>query len=963
MGTNDPLLRALAKVCQEHPTRRKVLLLGNPAHGAAVLERLTRSGVNWANLAVRSAVGYAAELCAGILESTPIPPGAGPAVAAMLLAEDIPAESRLRAVGSSQGAAAAVWRTISDLRMAGLQSKDLDAKHFVDTKRAKEVRDLLAAYEKHLAKNDWYDESDLLKAGAEAVKKAKDLILVPKPCRWSAREAAFIKAAGCAVVEVPVRREGGLEVMSAKASVLRAVSQEAEAREIGRRILEAKVPLDEVEIALAGPEYDRAVLVEFLEKAEIPFTLSQGYPLGAIRPGKALLGYLAWVESGFEAGALEKLLRAGVLTLKRVDENASGLAAARALARFSGYKGRAAYDKVFRAQEAHLEESAKEHEREGELEQAEAARKRLAILKSVGQAVADIVRSADWADSEDKILLSKAVEGCCAFMHTYAATRNPLEVAALAVLCDALAVPVLAGDRAMNRMEACRLLRETALTVSLGAERARPGKVHVTSLADAGWEGRPFAFVAGLTLTNHPGRTFQDPFLLDEERQSLGSGLATAEELALERARDIDGSLASLQGRAAFSAYVFDGGEGREVGPAALFLKVARKALNKPEAGYKDLDDIVGKPVSLPPEDKALPMDELSWWLAAEAGAKDGEKAFPWLKDAAEAARARRGAELTIHEGLVPSAAGALDPTMKDAAVSATYMADLAACPFRFFLKRVLEVDPKEEEERDPLVWLDALERGSLLHEVYADFLRGLKGRAPDLGKDEDALLGLLDKKLEDLRGLIPPATEALFAGEKDELKRDALLFLRKTAEEWPGRKPIGFEVAFGMRDDSGEKLSHSKPVAASFGGESFNIRGRVDRVDKTADGYEIVDYKTGRLTDNKREEMGRLPAAFQPAFYSKAVEVLLKADDPKAKVKAFAFLFSTRAGRWSMLRMGPDAVEKISQEIPRLLKLLKKGIFHQTMEEEECRYCPFSAACGEEPWKRAQVLLGVEAA
>jgi RecB family exonuclease len=939
MTIEDPLLAALAKACREHPSRRKVLFLKNPGQGAAALERLARLGEGWANVSVHAPARYAEEILFHQLDRDPLPPGSGPAVAAMLLAEDIPAESRLRAAGASQGSARAAWRTLCDLRMAGLRSKDLCARHFLCEMRAKEVAGLLAAYEGRLDGNRWHDDADLLKAGANAVGKTRDLLLVQTPCRWSVLESAFFKAAGRAVLPVPAHGEGGLKAMKAEASVFRAASQDAEAREIARRILGSGRPLDEVEIALAGSEYDRTVLAEFLEKSGIPFTLSQGRPLGSLRPGKALLGYLAWVESGFEAGSLERLLRSGVLTLKNKDKDgsASSLAAARVLARFSGYKGRAASGNAFKAQGARLEETIQEAGREGDPERADAARKRLDDLFPLGEAVAAIVDSASWADSGGEVRLSEAVNGCRAFLGAFTAVRDDLDNGALAALCDALAVSVKPGDRALTRMDACRLLRETALAASLGAERGRPGKVLVTPLSSAGWEGRPMTFLAGLTLANHPGRAFQDPFLLDEERKSLG-GLATAEELAQERSVEINGRLSSLQGVAVFSAYAFDGEEGREAGPAALFLEAARKALDRPDASYKDFDEAAGVPVGLHPTGEALPMDDLSWWLGADAPA-EARKAFPWLKDA-------RGSAFTAFDGLVPSAAGAMDPTRKDEAVSAAYMADLAACPLRFFLKRALGIAPKEDEERDPLVWLDALERGSLLHAAYADFLRGL-GRPPDPAKDERALLDMLEGKLAALRGLIPPATDALFAAEKDDLERDARLFLRKTAEEWAIREPIGFEVAFGMKDESGEALSREDPVPVNFGGESFNIRGRVDRVDKTAEGYEIVDYKTGRFSKDRSEYMRSIPALFQPAFYSRAVEALLKGRDPKAKVLAFTFLFSTRAGRWSSLRLRPEEIEMASEKIPDLLKLLKEGRFHQTTDQEECRFCPFGPACG----------------
>lgn len=949
--SSEPLLCALEQACREFPARRKVLLLSDPARGAAILERLTRR-TSWANLLVQSPARYAEELAGSTLEQrAPLPPAAGPGLAAWLLSGPVKA-GRLNALAASPGTAQALWRTLRDLRLAGVSSQDLEGRHFLAPKRHEEIRALLAGYERALADNGWHDEADALRAGAARADKSQDLVLVPEPQRWNALEQALIDACAHRRRAVTLHREGGLSAMPATPDAFRAVTQEAEARQIIQKVLESKTPFDRVEVALAGPAYDQTVLTELCDKLGVPFTVAGGYPVATLPAGKAVLGYLAWVESGFETGLLEKLLRSGAVSLKNAGE-VSALAAARALSRYSLYKGRPAYERVLKARVQELEAAAKAAERDEDPAAAQAALQGLSGFEEVAKALRLIVEGAAWADA-DRIPLSDAVAGTIAFLSAFVPTRSELDGLSVSTLKDALNAAAATGDRALTRAEVCLLLRETCLAVAPGAERARPGKLHITSLDQAGWEGRPLTFVAGLTLYNHPGRVGQDPFLLDEERRRLGRALLTAEEAQSDRSRLVAGRLASLKGAAVFSAYAFDAAEGREAGPAALFLEVVRRVKSKPEAGYREIDGLIGEPVAL----GAAPVDELSWWLARTPLPAEVAKAFAWAADAEKAAQARADDKFGPYDGLVSAAGG--DPTKKDHPISASYMADLAACPFRFFLKRVLLLRPKEDEERDPLVWLDPAERGELLHEIYAEFLRLQGDRPPDPKNGEKPLLALLDGKLEALKTLIPPATDALFEGEKKELRAEALLFLRKTAEEWALRRPVGREVSFGMTDSAGETLSSPKPVAVTLGGERFHIRGAIDRVDKVGEhDYEVLDYKTGRLTDTKIEEMEALPAGFQPAFYMKAVEELLKKDDPQAKVTAFHFLFSTRAGRWTRLAMTPAQAKEVEDSIHGLLETLRQGRFRQTEDKDTCERCPYASVCGDAPWERAKLLHG----
>jgi RecB family exonuclease len=960
----------LAEVCRKRPTDRKYLLLQNMAHGVAAVERLARGGAAWANLLPKPPVDLAKHILAATEPGlVPVPSGVELALMAQILSQ-VPAHSRLQPLAGTPGVAPALWRTIRDLRMADVSAKDLKGDHFLSAMRASELKGLLAAYEDLLAKHGWVDDADMLRRAAKLGKTfpgaADWVLLLPEGAFWSRLERQFLESLPAKPIPVPLSI-APVEPLSADGrpafAVFQAVSQDAEAREIVRRILSEKIAFDEVELACAGGEFDRAVLWDLFQRLEIPCTLADGLPVTVTRPGKAVLGYLRWIETGFEVGPLVRLLRSGVLTMDVEGEELSGNKVANSLERFSSYRGLASYSRVLDAHELELEAEVKRLKAEDSDDAVAQAQDRLERFKTVRKAILLFIKKSEWAAAPAAVSLQAAVAGCLAFMegHVAALKESEIERAALESLQGSLRALAQLGDRQVALSVACAFIKEALLGLSVGGGRSRPGHVHVTSLENAGWEGRRRVFLTGLTMSAFPGRAAQDPFLLDEERERLKAGLETSVETHARRRRIVYERLSVLSGPTVFSAATHDSAEGRETGPSTLFLEAVRCKTGDLALTYGDLGKAVGEPVGLAPSQDGLAADDLSWWLRDGVTLAEAEKAFPAAKRGRLAVEARQEAAWSVYDGSVPSAAGKFDPTTAAMPVSSGFMGELAQCPFRFFLTRVLRIKSKEEEERDPLEWLNRLERGQLLHEVYSRFLRELRDKkeTPNPKKHGKRLAEIVREEIAARRAVLPPLFEGTFAQEEAALVRDAELFLENVAKDWPSASPIGFEVSFGMPDEGGhEELASAEPMPVEFGtGNKFLIRGRVDRIDRVEGNiFEVVDYKTGRYSPKKAEVY--LPKEIQPMFYLKAVEKLLQTRFPDASVGGFTFLYSSLLGEWNRVRRPAALVDKVSGMMTHLLSLLRRGAFIQAWEKEECRYCNYKAICGDEPSKRANSLL-----
>src|SRR6185295_14812587 len=170
-------------------------------------------------------------------------------------------------------------------------------------------------------------------------------------------------------------------------------------------------------------------------------------------------------------------------------------------------------------------------------------------------------------------------------------------------------------------------------------------------------------------------------------------------------------------------------------------------------------------------------------------------------------------------------------------------------CPFRFFLKRGLGIRPLDERERDRDVWLDPLTRGSELHDLYASLLRRCReaGRCADEQQDGAWLKDLSQARLAELQREMPAATLEILERESKDFLADVELFLDAECRNSVST-PIGFEVSFGRPlDDAVEPLARAEAVEIDLGeGLTFRIAGRIDRIDKVGDTFEVLDYKTG---------------------------------------------------------------------------------------------------------------------
>jgi len=155
-------------------------------------------------------------------------------------------------------------------------------------------------------------------------------------------------------------------------------------------------------------------------------------------------------------------------------------------------------------------------------------------------------------------------------------------------------------------------------------------------------------------------------------------------------------------------------------------------------------------------------------------------------------------------------------------------------CPYRFFLESVLNLESKEPPEAG----FDAQQLGSMLHAI----LERAYGEADD-PSDPVTVLPILRELAEAEFDAAPEKygfrPTALWTVEREQLLDKLVETVCRLAEVGGDWTPIAFEASFGREG--------VPPLVLEVDGESIQLRGVIDRVDRNREGsLRVVDYKTG---------------------------------------------------------------------------------------------------------------------
>lgn len=303
---------------------------------------------------------------------------------------------------------------------------------------------------------------------------------------------------------------------------------------------------------------------------------------------------------------------------------------------------------------------------------------------------------------------------------------------------------------------------------------------------------------------------------------------------------------------------------------------------------------------------------------------------------------------------------------------SATSLETFAECPFRFFLQNVLWLEDLPEVEPN----ISAADRGSVVHAILSTFYR--RWRASGGSK---VSISAMTEAVELMREIIEeeltkyPFESPLWEATCIQMRGgsqtgpgylERFLVRESEGEESP-LVPSCFEFSFGMEkaeSDDPASVEEAVELAGSDTLDHFRIRGRIDRIDISPEGFFLIyDYKTGTQHPGFKDiEAGK---ALQLPLYLLAFESLSNKRGVAAgyyKIRRDVesrMLLCNETGRSlisSRPKISPDFSGTLARSCDFALEYTRR-IRHGEFplpNEEKCPngYCEFRRICRFDPYR-----------
>ena len=540
------------------------------------------------------------------------------------------------------------------------------------------------------------------------------------------------------------------------------------------------------------------------------------------------------------------------------------------------------------------------------------------------------------------------------------AVRDPARI--LSVLAE-LAPMAPVGPATLDEVRLVLGQRLTELAHPPASNRY--GKVFIAPVQAARGMAFDVVFIPALAERLFPQKVAQDPLLRDRQRTML-TGLETTDDRVLAERLALRLGAGAARRKLVLSWPRIDAQQARARVPSFYGLEVLRAAEGT-LPGFSELmrraEQVGASRIGWPaPADPSQAIDEAEHDLsllerAFHAPERDRRGTGHYLLGTnphlarALRARARRWLRRwTSADGLVdPSdearaAIAQHAPSLRP--FSPTALQDYPACPYRFLLRAVHRLAPREVPEA--IDEIDPLSRGSLLHEVQFELLRELQqaGALPlaESGLDYarsrlEAILHRVAARWEDeLSPAIPRIWEDSIAGLAADLRE----WLRRLSQdsEWT---PSHFELSFGLPDlTEHDPHSTKEPVVLD---EGLRLRGSIDLVERDRNrSLRATDHKSGKQRANPGVVIGG-GTVLQPALYALVLSKLF----PEARVDGGRLYYCTFAGGFTAVEVPLD--EQARSSVGELSKTIEDalatGFLPAAPKNGECTYCDFLPVCG----------------
>jgi RecB family exonuclease len=896
-------------------------------------------------------------------------------------------------VAQFPGFPGALARTLTDLRLGGVQPADPDLAH------------LLERYEAELSSARLADQATRFHTATEIAATGAHvfcglplvLLDVPLESRAArefiaalvARSSAVLVVAQSAVAAeweqllgvsaIEIRSEAGTTLASAQqhlfsreiiptrpadasCRLFSAPGAALEAIEIARTLRDAArhgVPFDTMAILMRRPEQYQPVIEEALRRARI----SAYFTRGTRRPDISGRAFLALLRCAQER--LSAVRFAEYLSLDQAPPGENGEVRAPAgweklIVDASVVGDRARWERRLNGLEAELRAryDASDEDKDGATR--ERLRHKIDNLESLKafalpliERLAELPEYAAWP--EWLALLHEIADATLRSPGAVHDLLDEFQIMAEAPLNEGSGEPQpVELETVIHALEPhLRFLRETP-------DDYRYGRVFVGGIEEARAMNFRIVAIPGLNEGDFPRQITGDPLLPDDRKRALGLAVEDEqqEQLLLHTAL----ACASERVIASYSEVDLLSGRKRVL---SLYAAELMKAARGSDLDIKKLEEDAGAAQESragwpAPRNPADAIDDAEFDLAVlrDAMSPDGKgvgayltKVNPHLVRSLRA-RGRRWREKWFPEdGLVALDIHALkileQHRLGTRAYSASALQRFAVCPYQFALRAIYGLQPAEQPAA--LQRMDPAVRGSIFHETQFEFLREMRdldllpADQEVLPEMFDALDAALDQVAARYAEKLAPALPYIWNAEVEAIRADLRGWIKRMAETSGDWTPIAFELSFGIphSGDSHDPHSLAEPVTIL---DSFQLKGSIDLVERHRTNIlRVVDHKTGSAPSPAPQSIGN-GEVLQPVLYALAAEQALN-----EKVVTGRLHYATLRANYHEINIPiRDFTRTVAERALRIIdESLKQGFLPAAPRKDACKKCEYRVVCG----------------
>lgn len=858
----------------------------------------------------------------------------------------------------SYSLAIAVRLALFELKSAGYTGSTLPVHSFVSREKGQDMKLLFQAYEKGLEERQWLDWADSIRSAIDhfQANAVHFILIVPQDMYVTDLEGELLK---CLMDKTPCYGLFGLSIPGApvpyqkampglqkipvqweeensifqylyslpdcprdekvKYNLYSAYGVSNEVREVLRRIKAQNQPLDEVAVYTTMDEPYCQLIWEMASSYGIPVTFGNGLSIVNFRPGRLCLALLDWIQDDFSVQTFISILRSGDLNLFDDDDDKTINRFVRLLRRSGIGRFAQRYKQVLKDSDDSMEAWAASFFQE--------------LFQEIPQVRED--GSMDYGH-----LLSGLHHIMTKYSRVQREEDGQARQAILDILTQLREYPL---SVALTLTEILYQLRRVIGQLRVGNKSSKPGHLHVDSCGSSRYLYRRYVYCIGLDNSRFPGMVAENPVLLDVERKNMGN-VTRPTQMPAQRLMNMLQLLPNLQSDITFSYTSFDTVENREMFPSALFLQLYRLLKKDASLDYSTLQAELPADAVFTPLDVEGAVGPGECWLQYLNGRGRRHQRgtvlehFPFLKKGAKAWQERLKGELNGCMGLVSDEP--LDISQE--IFSATRLEMLGACPYKFFLRYILQIKPLEDLTYDSNSWLDPLSRGTLLHRIFEDFFKELKerGELPSVEKHGDLLENIVKIRARAMSEEILVPSALVYEVEVAELLQSARVFLA-SEEAHSEVLPEYLELNFGPEG------SYPPAHITLPSGVFFLLQGRIDRADRIDDAYTIIDYKTGSTYHYKPSGYINGGRQLQHALYAMAFEIIM---GNAVRVIRSGYVFPTLKGEAQRFLREQNQRGVVQEALDTLLSLIQEKSFPVTDDPKtDCAFCEYPAICRRE--------------